>query len=95
MGLALGVIWVPCIGPVLSGILAMVATSGELSKGVAFLGFYSAGFAVPMLAVGYSSHLLQGKLRGFQRNEAVLRYISGGVLLAFGLYIVVKGNFAY
>jgi cytochrome c-type biogenesis protein len=95
LGLALGIVWIPCIGPVLSGILAMVATSGEITKGAFFLGFYSVGFAIPMLAVGYSSHIVQRKLRAIQQHEALVRYITGGVLVFFGLYIVIKGNFAF
>jgi cytochrome c-type biogenesis protein len=95
LGLALGIVWIPCIGPVLSGILAMVAASGEVTKGVVLLGFYSAGFAIPMLAIGYSSHIFQKKMRAVQKHSALVRYITGGVLIFFGLYIVIKGNFAF
>jgi cytochrome c-type biogenesis protein len=94
LGMALGVVWVPCIGPMLSSILAMVGTSGELTKGIALLGFYSVGLAIPMLAVAYSSQVLQQKLRAFAKNEAV-RYIMGGILIAFGSYIIFIGNFAF
>ena len=41
LGLALGVIWVPCVGPFLSTTLTMVATSGQLASGIVLLGFYS------------------------------------------------------
>lgn len=95
LGMALGVIWVPCIGPVLSGILAMVGTSGEVTKGVVFLALYSAGFALPMLALGYSTQLAQKSIRALGANEKAVRMVTGGILLAFGLYIVLKGNFAY
>ncbi|NTW61045.1 MAG: cytochrome c biogenesis protein CcdA, partial [Nitrospirae bacterium] len=40
LGMALGVVWVPCIGPFLSSVLAMVGTSGRLTQGVVLLGFY-------------------------------------------------------
>jgi len=95
LGLALGVIWIPCIGPILSAILAMVATTGSIYKGVVLLGFYSLGFAIPMLTLGYSSHIVQRKMRAIQKHEALVRYLTGGVLLFFGLYIVIKGNFAF
>jgi cytochrome c-type biogenesis protein len=95
MGMALGVIWVPCIGPLLSSILAMVGTTGELAKGVFFLMFYSLGFSIPMLAVGYSSHFAQNRIRSLYGKEKFLRYVTGFILVAFGLYIIVNGNFAY
>ncbi len=95
LGMALGIVWVPCIGPMLSSILAMVGTSGELAKGVMLLGFYSLGLAIPLLTIAYSSHLLQRRLIALARHEAVVRYITGGILIAFGLYILVIGNFAF
>lgn len=94
LGMALGVIWVPCIGPMLSSILAMVGTSGRLLKGIGLLGFYSLGLAIPMLVVAYSSQLLQQRLKAFVRHEA-LRYVMGGILIAFGLYVIIIGNFAF
>ncbi len=95
LGMALGLVWVPCVGPVLSGILAMVGTSGRLGHGIALLGLYSLGFALPMLAVAYSSHTLQRRLRTLMGHEKLLRYLTGCILSAFGLYAVFIGNFAF
>ncbi len=95
LGMALGLVWVPCIGPFLSSILAMVGTSGQLMRGIALLAFYSLGLAIPMLGVAYSSHLLQRKLAAVSRHEGVFRYVSGGILVVFGLYQIVHGNIAY
>jgi cytochrome c-type biogenesis protein len=95
LGMALGLVWVPCIGPMLSSILTMVGTSGQLLRGIILLGFYSLGLAIPMLAVAYSSHILQNRLRGIGRHEAVLRYMTGTVLVAFGFYSIFIGNFAF
>ena len=95
LGMALGLVWVPCIGPFLSSILAMVGTSGQLARGTILLGFYSLGLAVPMLVVAYSSHILQRKLRGIAQHETVLRFVTGGVLVCFGLYSIVMGNVAF
>lgn len=95
LGMALGVIWVPCVGPFLSSTLTMVATNGQLASGITLLGFYSLGLAIPMLIVGYSSQLLQNKIKGMLRHETALRYITGGILVAFGLYSIIAGNTAF
>ena len=95
LGMALGLIWVPCVGPFLSTTLTMVATSGQLATGITLLGFYSLGLAIPMLIVGYSSQLLQNKIKGLLKHETILRYVSGGTLVAFGLYSIVAGNMAF
>jgi len=95
LGMALGVVWVPCIGPFLSSILTMVGTGGELVPGVLLLGFYSLGLAIPMLAVAYSSQLIQRKLRAVAQHEAAFRYVTGGILVIFGLYSLIYGNVAF
>ncbi len=95
LGMSLGVIWVPCVGPFLSSTLTMVGTSGQLSTGIILLGFYSVGLAIPMLIVGYSSQLLQNKIKGLLNHEAILRYVSGGILVIFGLYSIFAGNMAF
>lgn len=95
LGMALGLVWVPCIGPFLSSVLTMVGTSGEMAKGILLLGFYSLGLAIPMLIVAYSSHLLQRKLSSLARHEAIFRYVTGSILIAFGLYSILVGNIAF
>lgn len=95
LGMALGLVWVPCVGPFLSAILTMVGTSGQLAQGTVLLGFYSLGLALPMLIMAYSSHLLQSRIKALGRHEKVVRFISGGILVAFGLYSVLIGNFAF
>jgi len=95
LGMALGVVWVPCIGPFLSSILTMVGTNGKLAQGVVLLGFYSLGLAIPMLAVAYSSQIIQRKLRAVSQHEAAFRYVTGGILVIFGLYSLIHGNVAF
>jgi len=95
LGMALGLIWVPCVGPFLSSTLTMVATSGQLLTGIVLLAFYSLGLAIPMLIVGYSSQLIQTKIKGLLRHDTALRYITGGVLVVFGLYSIINGNVAF
>lgn len=95
LGLSLGLIWVPCVGPFLSSTLAMVGTSGQLATGITVLGFYSLGLAIPMLIIGYSSQWLQNKIKSLLKHETILRYVTGGTLVAFGLYQIIQGNMAF
>ena len=95
LGLSLGLIWVPCVGPFLSSTLAMVGTSGQLATGITLLGFYSLGLAIPMLIIGYSSQWLQNKIKSLLGHETILRYVTGGALVAFGLYQIIQGNMAF
>ncbi len=58
LGASLGIVWMPCVGPMLASILMLVAQDGRVLYGASLLLTYSAGLAVPMLVIAYSSNLL-------------------------------------
>ncbi|MCM2332800.1 MAG: cytochrome c biogenesis protein CcdA [Anaeromyxobacteraceae bacterium] len=91
LGLSLGLVWIPCVGPMLSSVLAMVASRGTLAAGVGLLLVYSAGFAVPMLAVGYGSRALRQRIRAISAHPRLVRWGSGLLLVAFGALILTQG----
>jgi len=91
MGLTLGLVWIPCVGPMLSGVLALVATEGKLSTGLILLAFYSLGFAVPMLLAGYASQTARQKIRAINSHPLLVRLVSGALLISFGVYILTAG----
>jgi len=91
LGASLGLVWIPCVGPMLSGVLATVATKGSLLTGVVLLAIYSAGFAVPMLAVGYGSQALRTRIRAVSAHPVAVRWASGLLLVAFAVLILRKG----
>ncbi|MGB8932472.1 MAG: cytochrome c biogenesis CcdA family protein [Anaeromyxobacteraceae bacterium] len=91
LGASLGLVWIPCVGPMLSSVLAMVATQGSLAVGVVLLFAYSLGFAVPMLAVAYGSQALRQRVRAVASHPVAVRWVSGLLLVAFGVVILRKG----
>ncbi len=91
LGLILGIIWIPCVGPMLSGVLALVATQGQLSSGLILLAFYSLGFSIPMLLAGYASQSFRHKIRVINEHPTAVRLLSGLLLIALGYYILTAG----
>lgn len=91
LGASLGLVWIPCVGPMLSAVLATVATQGSLAVGVVLLLAYALGFAVPMLAVGYGSQAVRQRLRAVASRPVLVRWASGLLLVAFGAVILTKG----
>jgi cytochrome c-type biogenesis protein len=91
LGLSLGLVWIPCVGPMLSGVLALVAAKGSMATGVVLLLVYSLGFAVPMLAVGYGSQALRQRVRLVSSHPVAVRWASGLLLVAFGVVILTRG----
>jgi cytochrome c-type biogenesis protein len=94
LGLTLGLIWIPCVGPMLSGVLALVATQGKLSSGLFLLALYSLGFSIPMLIAGYASHSFRQKIRIINNHPMVVRIASGLLLIGFGACILTSGMLA-
>ncbi len=94
LGMTLGIIWIPCVGPMLSGVLALVATQGQLSSGLILLVFYSLGFSIPMLLAGYASQSFRQKITVVNKHPMIIRLVSGVLLVAFGYYILTAGMLA-
>ncbi len=91
MGLTLGLVWIPCVGPMLAGVLTLVATDGRLSTGVFLLACYSVGFAIPMLLLGYASQSIRQKIKQVNAHPLAIRLVSSGLLIIFGIFILTKG----
>ncbi len=94
LGMTLGIIWIPCVGPMLSGVLALVATQGQLTSGLILLAFYSLGFSIPMLLAGYASQTIRHKIRAVNAHPMAIRLVSGLLLIIFGYYILTAGMLA-
>ena len=93
LGLTLGIIWIPCIGPLLSSVLALVASHGKVLYGIFFLLIYSLGFAVPMLIAGYAAQFFRFRFRKIGKFPVIINITSGLILVAFGAGILLKGSF--
>jgi cytochrome c-type biogenesis protein len=95
LGFTLGIIWIPCVGPILSSVLAIVATQGNVVSGIILLFVYSIGFAVPMLVAAYASQIFRNRFKSLGKYPIAVNLISGVILLALGITIFFKGIVAF
>ncbi len=89
IGFAFAFGWTPCLGPILSAILAIAAEQNTLSKGVLLLAVYSLGLAVPFLV---TSLLMERFLKFYSRFRSHMHAVevaSGGLLIALGVLLVI------
>jgi len=89
LGLSLGIVWMPCLGPLIGSILVTVIPEGDVLYGGTLLFVYSLGLAIPMLGIAYATSTLTGHVRGLSRHSMAIRRIAGGVLILVGLGMVL------
>jgi cytochrome c-type biogenesis protein len=87
LGGAFGLCAAPCIGPVLASILALASESSTVGQGSLLLLVYSAGLAVPFILVGVGFDHAASAFRWLRDQYAVLRIVSGALLVALGLLL--------
>ncbi|KAF5415449.1 MAG: Thiol:disulfide interchange protein DsbD [Candidatus Methanogaster sp.] len=89
LGLSLGIVWMPCLGPLIGSILVTVIPEGDVLYGGTVLFVYSLGLAIPMLGIAYATSTLTGHVRGLSRHSMAIRRIAGAVLILVGLGMVL------
>ena len=88
-GIAFGFGWTPCIGPVLTSVLAVAATSGRAGQGAALLLAYSTGLAVPFIATALALDRISGALGLVKRHLTGLTMASAGLLGVLGVVLAL------
>ncbi|WP_280216626.1 cytochrome c biogenesis CcdA family protein [Nocardia neocaledoniensis] len=82
--------WTPCLGPTLSGVMAVSAgTDGTTAaRGVALIVAYCLGLGLPFVVLAFGS---AGALRGvgwLRRNSRTIQVIGGVLLVVVGVALV-------
>ncbi|MFZ4615811.1 MAG: cytochrome c biogenesis protein CcdA [Rectinemataceae bacterium] len=88
-GMAFAAGWSPCIGPILASILLFAARESDLGKSLLLLLAYSAGLALPFVAVGLFFDRLKPLLDFFRRRAREVRIVSGLLLVVIGIVMIV------
>lgn len=91
LGMSLGVLWIPCVGPILGAVFAYVQLSSggaDLMYGTFLLIVYSMGVSLPMLIIAYSGKRISGNVRWFVQRGHFFKRLSGLVLILVGLMML-------
>ena len=92
LGFVLALGWTPCIGPVLTLILALVFNQGGWA-GLIYLVAYTLGLAVPFLLVALFTDRAVAFIRKNARIAQVVELVSGGFLVLVGV-LMLSGLYA-
>ncbi|WP_257008810.1 cytochrome c biogenesis CcdA family protein [Burkholderia sp. AU4i] len=89
IGMLLGIVWSPCVGPTLGAASTLASQGQDLMHIAALMAVFGMGAAVPLLALGAMSRATIGKLRGgLGRFGRIGRGALGGLFVAVGALIL-------
>jgi len=87
-GMAFAAGWTPCIGPTLSGVIAMATQEATVWQGTGLLLAYSLGLGLPFLIVAFGLGSATRVLKKFSPHLRKVEIASGILLLVMGLLLV-------
>ncbi len=90
LGLALGVLYVPCAGPVLAALTVVGATHRVGLTAVILTAAFAVGTAVPLLAVAVAGGQLASRVAAIRRHAPAVRRVGGAVLVVIAVAIAAN-----
>jgi cytochrome c biogenesis protein CcdA len=94
-GITLGLIWTPCVGPILASVISLALTGSVNGGAVLITLAYALGTALPMLGILYGGRGLLHRVPWLLRNAGKLQKAFGVlmILTAIGIHFNIDRKF--
>ncbi len=87
-GMLFSISWTPCVGAFLSSALLLIASQGDVIKGIILILIYSLGLGVPFVISAVLIDKLKSTFEFIKKHYNVVKVVSGIVLIVMGLYVI-------
>ncbi len=89
LGTQLGLLWTPCAGPVLGGILVLAAVHHQVIGALGLLVVYGLGAGIPLLTIAYGGRAFSRRILSLRTHTATLQRIGGVMIVMTSIAILL------
>ena len=95
VGLSLGLLWAPCVGPILASVITLAATSSVRLITILITLAYSIGTAIPMLGITYGGRTLLNRVPWLLSSSQKIQKTFGVfmILTAIAIFFNIDRKF--
>jgi cytochrome c-type biogenesis protein len=93
VGLALGVVWSPCVGPTLGAAIVLASQGSHLPQVGLLMAVFGIGAALPVVAISHVSRTVMTKARGRLIEVGKMgKSLMGAIMLAIAVLILTGAD---
>ncbi|MGS0742963.1 cytochrome c biogenesis CcdA family protein [Glaciimonas sp. GG7] len=93
IGLALGVVWSPCVGPTLGAAVMLASQGSHLLQVALLMGIFGLGAAIPVVGLAYLSRAAMMRMRGkLMQAGKTGKIVLGAMMMSIAVLILTGAD---
>ncbi len=81
IGVSLGLVWTPCVGPIVASVISLAASSTVTLASVLITEAYALGVSIPLLILTYGGQGLLRRMRSVNKSIPKVQMVFGAIMV--------------